>query len=80
MSVLGITAGVIGGIAVLGAAGSLYGARKLYNMTIPRQDVTRVAAKEVGDADKWVGYIDFIHKNKDYLSARESEKSEAKRS
>ena len=73
MSVLGIAAGVIGGIAVLGTAGSLYGARKLYNMTIPRQDVTRVAAKEVGDADKWVGYIDFIHKNKDYLSARESE-------
>lgn len=73
MSVIGIAAGIIGGVAVLGAAGSLFGAKKLYNMTIPRQDVTRVAAKEVGDADKWVGYIDFIHKNKDYLSARESE-------
>ncbi len=73
MSILAIAAGIVGGIAALGAAGYTYGAYALYKKTIPRQTESRVSRDEVGDAKKWEGYIQFIHENKDFLSARESE-------
>lgn len=73
MSVIAIAAGVVGGVAALAAAGYTYGAYALYKKTIPRQTESRVSRDEVGDAQKWEGYIKLIHENKDFLSARESE-------
>lgn len=73
MGIIAIGASVVGGLAVLAGAGYTYGAYALYKKTIPRQTESRVSRDEVGDAQKWEGYIKFIHENKDFLSARESE-------
>jgi len=73
MSVIIIGAAVAGGLALLGAGGYTYGAYALYKKTIPRQTESRVSRDEVGDADKWEGYIKLIHENKDWLGAKENE-------
>lgn len=68
-----IASAVVGGLAVVGAAGSFAGANKLYKKIIPRQDQCRVALSEMADGEKWERYIEFIHENKDWLSKREME-------
>lgn len=68
-----IGAAAVGGVSLLGAAGSFYGAKKLYNKTIPRQTESRVAVSEMADMEKWEEYKKLIHERKDWLSARESE-------
>ncbi len=73
MGAFAVAAGIVGGIAVIGAAGSFYGANKLYKKVIPRQTECRVSQDEMGDMSQWDGYIKLIHERKDWLSARKSE-------
>ena len=73
MSGLGIAAAVVGGLAVLATAGSAYGAKKLFNSTIPRQKEVKVDTSEMADAGKWEEYKVIIHERKDWLLAREME-------
>lgn len=68
-----IGASVIGGVALLGAVGSYFGAKKLYDKVIPRQDQCRVGLNEMADMQKWEVYKEIIHANKDWLTPREKE-------
>ena len=60
-------AGIAGGVAVLGAAGSYGIANILFNKIIPRQDGVKVDMKEMADADKWEEYKKGIAPRKEYL-------------
>ncbi len=73
MNPIAITAAIVGGVAVLGAAGATVGAYTLYKKVIPRQDQCRVNLNEMADMQKWEVYKEIIHTNKDWLGARESE-------
>ncbi len=68
-----IGAAVLGGIAALGAAGSYFGAKKLYDRVIPRKGEYTVDVGEMADMQKWEVYKEIIHTNKDWLSQREKE-------
>ena len=62
-----IAAGVVGGVAVLGAAGSFGVANILFNKVIPRQDGVKVDLNEMGDGGKWQEYMKIIQPNKELL-------------
>lgn len=64
---------VAGGVVALCAAGSMYGAKTLYNKTIPRQDQLRVDLNEMADASQWEDYMKIITPNKEWLMQREME-------
>ncbi len=69
-----LTASLIaGGVVALCAAGSMYGAKTLYNKTIPRQDQLRVDLDEMADASQWEDYMKIITPNKEWLMQREME-------
>lgn len=70
MSILGITGGVIGGLAVVCAAASYGGAVKLFNSVIPRQDQLRVDMKEMADDATWEEYRKMITPAKEWLMAQ----------
>ncbi|MBQ8930846.1 MAG: alpha/beta hydrolase [Ruminiclostridium sp.] len=67
MSVGLIVAGVIGGVAALGVAGSYGVANILFKKVIPRQDGVKVDLNEMGDGGKWQEYMKVIQPNKEYL-------------
>ncbi|MBQ8906011.1 MAG: alpha/beta hydrolase [Ruminococcus sp.] len=60
----------VGGAALLATGVSVYGAHKLFNSTIPRQDQSRVSTSEVGDDEKWQGYRKMIGAAKEWLMAQ----------
>ncbi len=64
-----IACGVVGACT----AGSVFGAKTLYNKTIPRQDQLRVDLDEMADASQWEGYMKIITPNKEWLMQREME-------
>ncbi len=75
--VLGIGAiagGIAGGLVVLGGAGCVYGALKLFNMTIPRQDTVRVDINEMADAKQWEEYKKKIAPRREWVMAQNPEK------
>ncbi|MBQ2797781.1 MAG: hypothetical protein IJF09_00165, partial [Ruminiclostridium sp.] len=62
-----IVAGVVGGVAALGVAGSYGVANILFKKVIPRQDGVKVDLNEMGDGGKWQEYMKVIQPNKEYL-------------
>lgn len=68
-----IAVGIIAGIAVLWALGSLGIANILFKKIIPRQDGVKVDMKEMADADKWDEYKKGIAPRKEYLMSYLSE-------
>lgn len=62
-----IACGVIGACT----AGSVLGALKLYNKTIPRQDELKVDLDEMADMAQWEEYRKIITPNKEWLMQRE---------
>ena len=62
-----IVAGIVGGVAVLGAAGSYGIANTLFKKVIPRQDGVKVDLNEMGDGGKWQEYMKIIQPNKELL-------------
>ncbi|MBQ3565551.1 MAG: alpha/beta hydrolase, partial [Oscillospiraceae bacterium] len=48
----------------------VYGAKTLYNKTIPRQDQLRVDLDEMADAGQWEEYMKIITPNKEWLMQR----------
>ncbi len=64
-----IACGVVGACT----AGSVFGALKLYNKTIPRQEQLRVDLDEMADAGQWEEYMKIITPNKEWLMQRAME-------
>lgn len=65
-----IVGAAIGGAALLGAGASVFGAVKLFNSVIPRQQEVRVKMKEVGNDEAWQGYRQMIASAKEWLLAQ----------
>ena len=68
-----LIAGIVGGVAVLGTAGSAYGAVTLFNKVIPRQDGVKVDMDEMADMKQWEEYKKKIAPRKEYLLAQPTE-------
>jgi len=64
---------VLGGAAALGAV-SMLGAKKLFDMTIPRQKEIKVDLNEFADMEKWEEYKKIIGPRKKWLMAQNLEK------
>lgn len=67
--ILFLTALLAGGSSVAG----LYGAKTLFNKTIPRQDTLRVDINEMANASQWEEYKKFIVPNREWLTAQKLE-------
>lgn len=68
-----IGAATAGGLAAVGAAASIIGAKTLFNRVIPRQDGVRVDTSEMADAEKWESYIVGIRAVREKFQTRPSE-------
>ena len=66
-------AAIVGGVALLGAAGATAGALTLFNRVIPRQDQVRVNLDEMTDMAKWEEYRKIIRPRKEWILERTSE-------
>lgn len=66
-------AAIVGGVALLGAAGATAGALTLFNRVIPRQDQVRVNLDEMADMAKWEEYRKIIRPRKEWILERTSE-------
>ncbi len=68
--------GLLSGALVVGAGASLYGANKLFQTVIPRQDQLRVDVSEMADPKKWEEYKKVISVRKEWLLSQNLEEIE----
>lgn len=62
-----VVGGIVGGIAAVGAAASVIGAKTLFDRVIPRQDGVKVDLSEMADMQKWEEYKKVIGQRKEWL-------------